>query len=122
MAVTSSIAANPLITTSVLDAASNATIETAATASQKLYYVEVTNPNSEAVFTKIFNAASNSTSTTQHYMQLYCPGNTTCYMYVPRSITIANGIQFYTTISRGTGAAQTSPTSSVIVRIGTTAA
>jgi hypothetical protein len=121
MAVTTSTASNPLITTIVTDTDSDITVETAAGAAQYLYFVEITNPNSSAVYTKIFNAASSSTTTTQHYLQLYCPASTTCYMYTPTSLNITNGVQIYTSTLPGNVNSQISPTSDVTVKIGITA-
>ena len=122
MAVTTTLASSPLVERIVTDLDSDGTIETAATANQKLYYVEVTNPNSSAIYTKIYNTASGATVATDHYMQLYCPANTTCYMYIPESITIANGIQFYTSHTRGkANASQEAIEVDVKVVIGSTA-
>ena len=89
MAVTTSTAANPLITTIVTDTDSDITVETAASAAQNLYFVEIANTNTVAVYTKLIAAASGSNNSTQHYIQLYCPANTTCYFYVPASVAIA---------------------------------
>jgi len=122
MAVQTKSVGSPLITTIVTDNISNTIVETAAAASQKLYFVEVTNPNSVAVYTKIFAANANSATTGQHYIQLYCPANTNCYTYLPKSFTIANGIQFYTSTSAGIGAGQVNPSSDVNVVIGSTPA
>ena len=122
MAVTTSTASSPLVETIVTDIASDGTIETAATANQKLYFVEITNPNGSDVYTKIFNTASGATVATDHYMQLYCPANTTCYMYIPSSLTIANGIQFYSSLTSGKANAQVTPESDVKIVIGSTAA
>ena len=121
MAVTTSTASSPLVTTIVSDTDSDTTIETAASAAQFLYFVEITNPNDVGVYTKIFNLASGATAQTQHYLQLYCPANGSCYMYIPASLSIANGIQFYTSLERGKVNSQTVPTSNVSVQIGCTA-
>jgi len=121
MAVTTSTASNPLITTIVTDTDSDITVETAAGAAQYLYFVEITNPNSSAVYTKIFNAASSSTTTTQHYLQFYCPASTTCYIYTPTSLNITNGVQVYTSTLPGNVNSQISPTNDVTVKIGITA-
>ena len=122
MAGTTATASSPLGETIVTDIASDGTIETAATANQKLYFVEITNPNGSDVYTKIFNTASGATVATDHYMQLYCPANTTCYMYIPSSLTIANGIQFYSSLTAGKANAQVTPESDVKIVIGSTAA
>tara|TARA_R110000824_G_scaffold303710_1_gene491514 strand:+ start:6681 stop:7043 length:363 start_codon:yes stop_codon:yes gene_type:complete len=119
MAVTTSTASNPLVTTIVTDADSDTTVEQAAGASQYLYFVEIANTNTVAVYTKLIDANSGTTST-QHYIQLYCPANTTCYFYVPASVAIANGIMVYTSTAGGVGS-QTSPTNDVVVKIGITA-
>jgi len=121
MAVTTSTASDPLVKSIIEDAISDTTIETAISGAQFLYYVEITNPNDVAVYTKILNSVSNSnTNQTQHYLQLYCPANTTCYMYIPASLSVANGIQVYSSIERGKVQSQTNPTSDVTVKIGTT--
>lgn len=121
MAVTTTTASNPLVTTIVLDTASDTTVETAASAAQNLYFVEITNSNDVAVYTKLIAAASGSNNQTQHYIQLYCPANTTCYTYMPTSIPIASGIQFYTSKERGAVNSQNNPTTDVTVKIGITA-
>ena len=46
MAVTTTTASGPLITTIITDTDSDITVETAAGAAQYLYFVEITNPNS----------------------------------------------------------------------------
>ena len=121
MAVTTTTASNPLVTTIVTATTSDTTVETAATAAQNLYFVEVTNPNDYAVYTTLIAAASGSNNQTQHYIQLYCGANTTCYTYMPTSIPIASGIQFYTSKDAGTVNSQNNPSSAVIVKIGMTA-
>ena len=70
MAVTTATASTPLVETIVTDTTSDVTIETAATATQKLYFIEIDNPNGDAVYTKVFNTASGATVATQHYLQL----------------------------------------------------
>tara|TARA_R110002020_G_scaffold430022_2_gene639699 strand:- start:32 stop:397 length:366 start_codon:yes stop_codon:yes gene_type:complete len=120
MAVTTTTASNPLVTTIVTDTDSDITVETAAGAAQNLYFVEIANTNTVAVYTKLIAAASGSNNSTQHYIQLYCPANTTCYFYVPANVAIASGIQFYTSTAAGVGS-QTSPTNDVIVKLGMTA-
>ena len=87
MAVTTTTASGPLITTIITDTDSDITVETAAGAAQYLYFVEITNPNSSVVYTKFITAASGSSPTTQHYIQLYCPSS--CYW--------TSVLQFYTT-------------------------
>ena len=51
MAVTTTTASSPLVEKIITDTDSDATVETAASAEQDLYFVEVTNPNSVAVYT-----------------------------------------------------------------------
>ena len=119
MAVTTTTASSPLVEKIITDTDSDATVETAASAEQDLYFVEVTNPNSVAVYTKLIAAAGSST-TTQHYIQLYCPANTTCYTYIPVSTVIGTGLQFYTSTSAGAVVSQTGPDSDVTVKIGYT--
>ena len=121
MAVTTSTASSPLVTTIVTDADSDTTVETAASAAQFLYFVEVTNPNDVAVYTKIFASGGGSTNQNQHDLQIYCPSNSSCYMYIPASLAIANGIQFYTATEAGTVNSQNNPTADVTVNIGCTA-
>ena len=121
MAVNTSVASNPLITTIVTDTDSDTTLEIAAGVAPSLYFVEITNPNPVAVYTKLIASASGQAATTQHYIQLYCPASSNCYLYVPTSISIAAGIQFYTSTSGGNGASQVSPTEDVTVKIGWTA-
>tara|TARA_R110002012_G_scaffold170729_1_gene335255 strand:+ start:594 stop:962 length:369 start_codon:yes stop_codon:yes gene_type:complete len=120
MAVETSSASSPLITKIVTDTDSDTTVEIAAGANAELFFVEITNPNTVAVYTKLIASASGSSSTTQHYMQLYCPANTTCYMYVPTSVPLSSGIEFYTSTGGGIAAGQTTPTEDVIVKIGWT--
>jgi|TARA_R100000458_G_C8185055_1_gene180743 hypothetical protein len=121
MAVTTTTASNPLVASIIEDIDSDTTVETAISGAQFLYFVEITNPNDVGVYTKIFNSVSNSTTNqTQHYLQLYCPATTTCYMYIPASLSVANGIQFYTSLEKGTVQSQTNPTSDVTIKIGTT--
>lgn len=120
MAVTTSTASNPLVVNIVTDLDSDTTVETAATTAQNLFFVEVTNPNTVAVYTKFFQASSNSSISGQHYIQLYCPANTTCYTYIPVSTPIATGLEFYSSINPGALNSQTNPTEDVIVKIGLT--
>jgi hypothetical protein len=126
MAVTTTTASSPLVTTIVQDADADLTIETAATASQKLYFVEITNSNTdEATYVKLFAASSNSATTTQHYLQFYCPASTTCYYYIPSSLAVANGIEFYASKNAGAQGANSitvvENTKAVSVKIGSTA-
>lgn len=121
MAVTTTTASGPLITTIITDTDSDITVETAAGAAQYLYFVEITNPNSSVVYTKFITAASGSSATTQHYIQLYCPASTTCYFYIPKSVALATGLQFYSSTLPGAVNSQISPTSDVTVKIGITA-
>ena len=118
MAVSTTTAANPLVTTIVTDTDSDTTVESVASGAQNLYFVEVTNPNNVPVYTKIIAAAQGSSTQTQHYIQLYCPANSTCYTYTPTSIPIATGIQVYTSTSPGNVVSQSNPTSDVTVKIG----
>lgn len=120
MAVTTTTASDPLVKTIVTDTDSDTTVEVAASAAHDLFFVEVSNPNNVAVYTKIFNTASGSTNQTQHYLQLYCPANSTCYTYIPTSMPIANGIQFYTSLEPGKVQSQSNPDSDVTVTIGST--
>ena len=121
MAVQTTTASDPLVTKIVTDTDSDTTIETPFAVAQKLYFVEVTNPNGSAVYTKILASSGNSNSNqTQHYIQLYCPANTTCYMYMPTSVVIASGLQFYSSVNAGTVNSQTNPTDNVIVKLGAT--
>ena len=121
MAVETSTASNPLITKIVTDTDSDTTVETAASVNAELYFVEITNPNTVAVYTKLIASNSGSTAVTdQHYIQLYCPASTTCYMYVPTSVPIGTGIQFYTSTGGAIAQSQASPTEDVIVKIGWT--
>ena len=58
MAVTTTTASDPLVKTIVTDTDSDTTVEVAASAAHDLFFVEVSNPNNVAVYTKIFNTAS----------------------------------------------------------------
>ena len=120
MAVTTSTASSPLVTTIITDTDADTSVETAASAAQFLYFVEIFNQNSVDVYVKIFAAASGSSSTTQHYLQLYCPSNTTCYMYIPASLAIASGIQFYASLEPGAVNSQSNPDTDVTITIGCT--
>lgn len=120
MAVQTTTASDPLVTKIVTDTDSDTTIETPFSAAQKLYFVEVTNPNGSAVYTKIIASNGSNNNQTQHYIQLYCPANTTCYIYMPTSVVIASGLQFYTSVNAGTVQSQTNPTDNVIVKLGAT--
>ena len=122
MAVNTSTAANPLITTIVTDTEANTTLETAEASNQLLRAVEITNPNtSDAVYVKVMHLASGGTTNTQHNHQFYCPANTTVYYYMPLGLELSNGIRFYCSTASGAGAANaTSPTKAVTVKIGTT--
>tara|TARA_R110002020_G_scaffold339122_1_gene554281 strand:+ start:7673 stop:8041 length:369 start_codon:yes stop_codon:yes gene_type:complete len=121
MAVETTTVSNPLIKTMVTDTDSDITVETAAGAAQFLYFVEVYNPNTTATYTKLIAAASGSNAQTQHYIQLYCPADTTCYFYVPTSVGIGTGLQFYSSTLPGAVNSQISPTNDVTVKIGLTA-
>lgn len=122
MAVTTSTASNPLVTTITTDADADVTVETASGSNQNVYAIEITNPNAnEAVYVHVINAASGSTVSTQHQHQFYCPANTSCYYMFPTAYRTSTGIQFYTSTSAGGGAQAASPTENVTVVIGHTA-
>ena len=119
MAVETTTASNPLVTTIVVDTEANTTVETVASGNKTLYAVEITNPNTtESVYVHIINAANSSTVSTQHNTQLYCTANTTCYYYFPDGYKTYTGIQFYATTSAGGGSNAASPTSAVTVKFG----
>jgi len=122
MAVQKKIVGLPLITTIITDTTSNTVVETAAAVAPVLFFVEVTNPNSVPVYTKIFNTSgvgnSNSATTSQHIIMLYCPANTSCYTYIPKGLALSTGLQLYSSTSTGIGAAQANPTSDVKVVLG----
>lgn len=120
MAVETSTASDPLIKTIITDTDSDTTVETAAGGDADLYFVEITNPNTVAVYTKLFAAASGSSPTDQHFLQFYCPASTNCYAYIPTFLLIGAGIQFYTTTDPGAVGSQCNPTEKVIVKIGLT--
>ncbi len=122
MAFTLQTLANPLVTTFAKDTVSNLTVETASGSSTNLYFIEIVNPNqSTAAYVKIFNAANSSAITGQHDLQLYCPSNTTCYYYIPTSLALSTGLQFYVSTTPGINSNTNTliaPTSAVTVKIG----
>ena len=123
MSFTTQTLASPLVTSFAKDTVSNLTVETAVTSGTNIYFVEIANPNSTtAAYVKIFAAASNSAITGQHELQLYCAANTTCYYYIPTSVAIASGLQFYVSTTPGISANDNTlvaPGTAVTVRIGT---
>tara|TARA_R100001198_G_scaffold95908_1_gene83498 strand:+ start:154 stop:537 length:384 start_codon:yes stop_codon:yes gene_type:complete len=125
MAVETTTVSSPLVETIVQDSDADLTVETAAAAAQKLYFVEITNSNTdEATYVKLFAASSNSSTASQHYLQFYCPASTTCYYYIPASLVIANGIQFYASKEAGVQGVNSvtvsENTKTVSVKIGST--
>jgi len=122
MSFTTQTIASPLVTNFAKDTLSNLTVETVTGSAAELYFVEISNPNSDApAYVKIFAAASGSAITGQHDLMLYCPANTTCYYYIPTSLTVANGIQFYVSSNRGIQSNSntlTAPGTAVTVKIG----
>ena len=122
MAVETTTASNPLVTTIVVDSDADITVETAASGNKTLYAVEIVNPNAtEAVYLHMINAAQNSTTATQHQHQFYCPAGKSCYYYFPVGYLTSTGIQFYMSTSAGGGQSASSPTESVTVKLGFTA-
>jgi|TARA_R110001583_G_scaffold11496_5_gene51815 hypothetical protein len=123
MSFTTQTLASPLATSFAKDTVSNLTVETAASSGTNIYFVEVANPNSTtAAYVKIFAAASGSAITGQHVLQLYCASNTTCYYYIPTSLAITTGLQFYVSTTPGISANDNTlvaPGTAVTVRIGT---
>ena len=121
MAVSTTTATNPLVTTIVVDTDADLTVETAAGAAEYLYSVEIVNPNNtEAVYLHLINAASGSNVTTQHSSQFYCPASSSTFYYMPAGYKTTTGIQFYVSTSAGGGNAATAPTDSVTVTLGFT--
>lgn len=124
MAVSTTTQTNaPLVTSIVTDTDSDLTVRQAAGAESRLYFVEITNPNvSGAVYVKLFAAALSGsiTTQTQHFMQFYCPSNTTCYTYIPAGAVIPNGICYYTSNESGKAGSLTAPSNNVTVKIGST--
>ncbi len=122
MAVTTSTASNPLVTTVVTDTDADITVETVVSGNQTLYAVEITNPNpNESVYVHMINAASNSTTATQHNTQLFCPAASSVHYYMPTGYLTSTGIQFYCSTSAGGGQSAVSPTDDVTVTFGCTA-
>ena len=121
MAVTTSTASNPLVTTVVTASAATTTVETAATGNKTLYAVEIVNGDDSPIFVHLIDAFQNSNTTTAHQTQLYCAANTTCYYYFPVGYLTTNGIQFYVSTTAGGGANSVAPTGVVSVKLGFTA-
>ena len=122
MAVNTSTAANPLITTIVTDTDVDTELETAETSNQLLRVVEIQNPNTaDAVYVKVMHLASGGSTATQHNHQFYCPANTTCYYCMPLGLELSNGIRFYASTAPGAGSSNAvDPTKDVTVKFGTT--
>ncbi len=124
MAVTTTIQSNaPLVTSIVTDTDTDLTIRDVASAQSSLYFVEITNPSTTSpVYVKIFAAAPNTniSTATQHFIQLYCPANTTCYTYVPTGLVVANGIRYYASTEPGVAGTLTAPATDVTVKFGST--
>ena len=126
MAVTITTASDPLVKNIVQDDDADLTIETAATVAQKLYFVEITNTNTdEATYVKIWAANSNVSTATQHYLQFYCPASSTCYYYIPTGFDMPNGIMFYASKNAGVQGVNSvtvaENTKTVSVKLGSTA-
>ena len=122
MAITTSTASNPLITTISVDTDCDTTVEAAASGNKTLYAVEIINPNAtEDVYVHIVNAASGATTATQHNSQFYCPANTTIYYYAPAGYITDTGLSLYCTTSAGGGQSASAPTENVTVTLGYTA-
>ena len=81
MTVSVSTASNPVVKNVVVDLDANLVVETAATATQYVYAVEITNGSAEAVYLHMIKATQGSNTGTAHTTQLYCAGNTSCYYY-----------------------------------------
>ena len=119
MAVETTTASNPLVTSVIVDREANLTVETISTSSQTLFAVEIINPNTDsAVYVHLIDTANAATTATQHDNQFYCPANTSCYYYFPNGFAIAAGIKFYTSTSAGGGQASSAPTNPVTVKLG----
>jgi|TARA_R100000479_G_C6377852_1_gene199769 hypothetical protein len=120
MAVTTKTAVNPLVTDIVTDSTANLTVETAASSNQNVYAVEIVNSNDVAVYVHVMNAATNSTTATQHDHQFYCAANTSCYYYFPLGYKTETGIQFFCSTTATGGQSAGAPTKTVNVKIGCT--
>ena len=122
MSFTTQAIASPLVTNFAKDTLSNLTVETVTGSAAELYFVEISNPNaSSACYVKIFAAANSSAITGQHTLQLYCPSNSTVYYYIPTSLTISSGIQFYVSTTPGIQSGNntlSAPGTAVTVKIG----
>jgi len=120
MAVTTKTAVNPLVTDIITDATADLTVETAASSNQNVYAIEIVNSNDQAVYVHMINAASGSTTATQHDHQFYCGSNTSCYYYFPLGYKTATGIQFFCSTTASGGQSAKAPDNSVTVKIGCT--
>tara|TARA_R110000824_G_scaffold12106_2_gene53179 strand:- start:1184 stop:1552 length:369 start_codon:yes stop_codon:yes gene_type:complete len=121
MTVSVSTASNPVVKNVVVDLDANLVVETAATAAQYVYAVEITNGSAEAVYLHMIKATQGSNTGTAHTTQLYCAGNTSCYYYFPMKYAHPTGIQFYASQAAGGGANAEAPTGTVSVKFGLTA-
>ena len=121
MAVTTTTASNPLVTTIVVDTDADLTVETIASGNKNLYAVEITNPNTaDAVYVHVHEDTSGVVGD-QHEFQFYCPANTSCYYYFPTGIETSTGLIAYASTTSGGGNGATAPTESVTVTFGYTA-
>ena len=121
MAVTTTTASNPLVTTVVEVSEADITVATVDSGNNNLYALEIVNPNTSAVWVHVINAASNSTTSTQHTHQFYCPASGSCYYYWPEGYKTSTGIQVYCSDAAGGGQTASSPTESVTLTFGFTA-
>jgi len=121
MAVTTSLASNPVVKNVVVDLDANLVVETAAAAAQYIYAVEITNGSAEAVYLHMIKATQGSTTSTAHTTQLYCAANTSCYYYFPTKYAHPTGIQFYVSQTANGGNAAEAPSDTVSVKFGLTA-
>lgn len=121
MAVTTTTASNPLVTTIVVDTDADLTVEAVGSGNKTLYAVEITNPNTaDAVYVHVIENTSGTTGT-QHNFQFYCPANTSCYYYFPTGIETGTGLMAYASTTSGGGQSATAPEESVTVTFGFTA-
>mgnify|MGYP003124566115 CR=1 FL=1 len=123
MAVTTTTASNPLVTTVAVDGAADIVVESIDDGNNNVYAVEIINPNTSAVYIHMMNqaASSNSTTSTQHDHQLYCGAGSSCYYYWPEGYKTAAGIQVYCSDAAGGGQTASSPTEAVTLTFGFTA-
>lgn len=120
MAVTTTTASNPLISTTVVDADANLTIETVGTGNKNLYAVEINNSSASAVYLHLLNL-TNADYTSQPSTQLYCAAGTSCYYYFKTKYETTTGIQFYCSTTSGGGTNAVAPSAgSVSVKFGFT--